>query len=376
MKNRSWSALIAVVACIGFASPPAVAEVDTAFSFTTVCDNNQEDGLLTRLPACSAGLQMPYRHNGKSLNNSHADVRKAIIVVHGLGGGGYALLDAIDVQIEDDELTDKVWLVGPQFVHGEGDGYLGWSENAEDGYATGRGPIKPTQTQAFGSYDVMDYFVKTIIDQSPGIKDVVIMGFSGGAALVHRYSMGTNIEQYRGADVRFRYVISNASDYIYLNDKRPGTRCESDDQYPYGLATPQSPAPPTPLFMRPLNNKAKLKRYAQKQRLFVVGEDDDSGGSFQCEERAQGAGRTLRAYFHEAHLRSAEVATMLDGISGATNAYFCGVENVAHQGGKMMASSVIKSFWQELNLRNGWSCWDAEVPFDACGCMRLADTID
>lgn len=100
------------------------------------------------------------------------------------------------------------------------------------------------------SFDFMDEIVRLLARKEvfPNLKTIVVAGHSAGGQFVIRYEMSNQIHDSVG--VRISYIVSNASSYAYVDDRRP-----TPSAVPGPIASsapgfvPAVPAVPLPTFL-------------------------------------------------------------------------------------------------------------------------------
>jgi pimeloyl-ACP methyl ester carboxylesterase len=264
------------------------------------------DGAVARLPVLATHV----------LNQGHADVTRAIIVIHGalrnaegsftamqhamtLAGeaGRHALILAPQFLSEVDAVRYPVPLDIPVWsVDGWKDGSL--SEIRRD----------DSTDRRVSSFAVLDALLQTLSDREhwPALDLVVLAGHSAGGQFVQRYAVAgrapTMLSHY---GIHTRFLVANPSSYLYFDERRPTeygfapfpqTRCRGFDHYKYGLEAPNSyVATQTPQSLR--------WHYARQQVIYLLGTlDADVAHPFldrSCAAEAQGPTRLARgqAYY-------------------------------------------------------------------------------
>jgi pimeloyl-ACP methyl ester carboxylesterase len=264
------------------------------------------DGAAARLPVLAT----------LALDQAHADVTRAIIVIHGalrnaessftamrqamtLAGeaGRHALILAPQFLSEVDAVRYPIPFDVPVWsVDGWKDGDL--SEIRRD----------DSTDQRVSSFAVMDALLQRLSDrkQWPALDLVVLAGHSAGAQFVQRYAAAGRAPtelNHRGIDTRF--FVANPSSYLYFDERRPTEhgfatfplkRCPGFDHYKYGLDDPNP-------YVATQTPHALMSHYAKQQVIYLLGSlDADAAHPFldhSCAAEAQGPTRLARgqAYF-------------------------------------------------------------------------------
>jgi hypothetical protein len=100
--------------------------------------------------------------------------------------------------------------------------------------ATGPAPVS--------SFDALDAIASRLADHRvfPNLRRLVIAGHSAGGQFVQRYAVvGRGMAALAHAGVSVRYVVANASSYVWFGEERPApsrsTVCGTVDRWAYGL---------------------------------------------------------------------------------------------------------------------------------------------
>lgn len=166
------------------------------------------------------------------------------------------------------------------------------------------------------SFEVTDRIIGDLVGRYPSIRDVLVVGNSGGGQFSHRYAILSRLEddlKAAGRPVRFTYLASNPSNYLYLDARRPSgsgvmtvppaaavKACPTYNSYGYGLEK--------------LNAYAKRstladisQRFLRRRIVFFVGTDDNDPDYYNldktCQAEMQGAQRLARSRNYWAHLQ-------------------------------------------------------------------------
>jgi pimeloyl-ACP methyl ester carboxylesterase len=264
------------------------------------------DGAAARLPVLAS----------RSLDQGHADVTRAVIVVHGAlrnaAGSFSAMQQAMTLA---GHAARRTLIVAPQFLSEVDTARYPipldvpvWSV---DGWKEGDlSEIRRDDStdRRVSSFAVMDALLQTLNDrqQWPALDWVVLAGHSAGGQFVQRYAAAgrapTVLSQH---GIHTRFIVANPSSYLYFDERRPTehgfvsfpqTRCRGFDNYKYGLraANPYI-ATQTPQALR--------AHYARQQVIYLLGSlDADAAHPFldrSCAAEAQGPNRLARgqAYY-------------------------------------------------------------------------------
>jgi len=241
-------------------------------------------------------------------------VTRAAIVFHGKGRnveGYYAALVAA-ARIAGAS-TSQTLTVAPQFLRNEDieahrlpKTYLHWHGG---GWSAGEPAEGPT---ALSSFEVIDALLAVLADSArfPHLREVVLVGHSGGGQLLNRYAVvGRGPAALASAGIHVRFVIANPSSFLYFDDERPlpdgsfapyqAASCPNFDRWRYGPAD-------APAYVTDTSAVAWQKReadYVAADVIYLLGEDDTDPEQVDldtsCAGEAEGPQRFARgtAYF-------------------------------------------------------------------------------
>ena len=185
----------------------------------------------------------------------------------------------------------------PQFMaepdmaaHGVPNDLLHWNITGwiDGEAATGPAPIS--------SFEALDAIVKRLADPAvfPNLRRLVIAGHAGGGQLVQRYAVvGRGAAALTNAGGAVRYVVANASSYLWFGEDRPvstsRTACSAVDRWRYGLAQP-------PVYVE--ETEGLEERYIARDVVYLLGEADVDPNhpllDKSCAAEAQGPNRYRR----------------------------------------------------------------------------------
>jgi hypothetical protein len=278
-------------------------------------------------------------------NAPQPDIVRAVIVVHGrLRNAADYYRTAQHARTEAKEAgvdPGSTLLIAPQFLstadaraHDAPPDLLSWKGNAWMGGAdavTGA-PVN--------SYAVLDAIARRLADRQrfPNLKTIVFAGHSGGAQVLQRYAIASEIPDtlaQEGIDVRF--VVANPSSYAYFDAQRPGAdgepaafdaaRCPGFNTWKYGMQA-------RPSFMLEQTPAELEARYAQRRIVYLVGGADNNPASVSldksCAAQAQGPQRFARAEGFFRYMQKRHPVGLNQEIHV--------VPGVAHDGPRMLTS--------------------------------------
>jgi len=192
------------------------------------------------------------------LDQRHADITRAVIVMHGALRNAEASFTAIQrAATSAGDAARHTLILAPQFLSEVDEVRYAipldvpvWSV---DGWKDGDlSEIRRDDStdRRVSSFAVLDALLQTLSDREhwPSLGLVVLAGHSAGAQFVQRYAAAGRapaILSHHGIQTRF--VVANPSSYLYFDDRRPvghsfapfvRTRCPTFDHYKYGLEIP------------------------------------------------------------------------------------------------------------------------------------------
>ncbi|MCB1124510.1 MAG: hypothetical protein KJT03_23355, partial [Verrucomicrobiae bacterium] len=268
-----------------------------------------------QIQAQSRTVSVPYLSN-VDLDVGSEAITRAIIPIHGLGSDPNGIYNRVrNAAQKIPGMTEKALILAPQMLErGEISGtidedlvYWWWNPY----WGSERVLVGPSEvSENLSSFTVLDQMIDHLLKASlfPNLEDIVIIGFSAGGQLVHRYAVSSPKETQARAtrDIHFRYVVMSPSSYVYLDNKRAisgttdtfaifdGAGCGSFNSYGYGLNnlySYHSENGMTPALMR--------QQYEKRFVFYLTGEADnnpnDSGLDKRCQALLEGAHRLERA---------------------------------------------------------------------------------
>ena len=264
------------------------------------------DGAAARLPVLTTHV----------LNQRHADVTRAIIVIHGaLRNAEGSFTSMQQAMALAGEAGRQAVIVAPQFLS-EVDAVrypvpLDVPVWSVDGWKEGDlSEIRRDDStdRRVSSFAALDALLQMLSDRQhwPALDLVVLAGHSAGGQFVQRYAVAghapTMLSQH---GIHTRFVVANPSSYLYFDTRRPTehgfapfpqTHCRGFDHYKYGLQAPNA-------YVAAQTPQALMSHYARQQVIYLLGTlDADAAHPFldrSCAAEAQGPTRLARgqAYY-------------------------------------------------------------------------------
>lgn len=191
---------------------------------------------------------------------------------------------------------------------------LAW-QSGIDSWPAGRDAVGPKtgRYKAKGaecsSYDVYDSLLKTFADKSrfPKLQNVYLVGHSGGANLISRFSQ--LYDDSVTDSLHLRFIIANAANQAYFTDARPWLNtdnCKEAFSWPYQLVNSDGKMPryvserfsPSASYAasRTANFSEDLRisqnvfeKWLERDVILLIGDEDTStSGTQSCMSKAQG----------------------------------------------------------------------------------------
>jgi pimeloyl-ACP methyl ester carboxylesterase len=245
------------------------------------------------------------------LDQEHADVTRAIIVIHGaLRNAESSFASMQQAATVAGEAGRHVLILAPQFLS-EVDAVrypvpLDVPVWSVDGWKDGSlSEIRRDDStdQRLSSFAVLDALMQRLSDrkQWPSLDLVVLAGHSAGAQFVQRYAAaGRAPTALSHHGIRTRFFVANPSSYLYFDERRPTDhgfatfpvrRCPGFDHYKYGLEAPNP-------YVATQTPHTLMSHYARQQVIYLLGSlDADAAHPFldhSCAAEAQGPTRLAR----------------------------------------------------------------------------------
>ena len=207
-----------------------------------------------------------------------------------------------------------------------------------------RGGIGPEiKKVSISAFEVIDDWLTQLTDPKlfPNLKNIVVVGHSGGGQFVQRYAMVGKFTPKRKLQIRF--VVSAPSSYAYSSGQRYNSRtkrfanprdsiikkCPRYNNWGYGLSAPYA-------YFSKVDPDLIVKRYAKRKVFYLCGSKDnnpnDASIGKSCGAMMQGRHRLERMQVFAAFLRSYYGKTIKE------NHRFSVIRGVGHYGKGTMTS--------------------------------------
>jgi pimeloyl-ACP methyl ester carboxylesterase len=255
---------------------------------STACDGR------VRLPG---GLRLKV-YRSFPLTERRPEITRAVLVVHGVSRTAGKNFNSMVAAASAAGVLGETLIVSPHFASADG-----WGESWKEG-----GPSATFGDSAISSFAAADHLIEVMTDPAvfPNVREVVVAGHSAGGQFTQRYAATSSIES-RRPSLRFRYVVTNPSSYVYLNGLRPSgpntfatpRRCSSYNEYKYGLEARNT-------YTSRLSAGAIRDQYAGRYVVYLLGaldnDDDAKDLDESCEADLQGTQRLARGTFYFNHM--------------------------------------------------------------------------
>jgi hypothetical protein len=258
----------------------------------------------------------------RSIDDGGSDVTRAVVVLHGTLRNADDYYRAIADGANTAGVAATTLLIAPQYLterdivtHSLPDPYIYW---AYMGWREGNNSLSSTthpRPWRISSFAVLDQILLRIAERFPNCRTVVVCGHSAGGQFLNRYAAGarahTTLKSVYGDSVR--YVVSNPSAYMYLDERRwtegssyrfvvPSAdsvaSCPSYDRYKYGLDSPNA--------YMDIGTNLLRSQYASRSVVYLLGGADTDPNSYylekNCESMFQGICRLQRGTVYYNHL--------------------------------------------------------------------------
>ena len=182
----------------------------------------------TATPDCTSqlpigdGSKFALYYRSYPLDIANAKIKRAMIIIHGAGrnANDYFVSGMASAFIAG--ALENTLVISPRFAGNQGTACkdplaaneIAWDcGNWKNGY-------EALNHKGVHSYDVLDELLKKIADPKifPNLKGIVVSGHSAGGQITHRYAAVNKVHE--SIRVPVRYVVSNPSSYVYLDNHR------------------------------------------------------------------------------------------------------------------------------------------------------------
>ena len=249
--------------------------------------------------ALGGGLFLP-AYTTHLLTAGDAAVTRALIVVHGNNRNPDNYFDSGVMAVANGGAAGTVVVVAPHFQTSDDDPAADEPFWSSAGWKRGNLSRPEGPTPRVSSYAALDRIVELLLDAGrfPALRQVVVAGHSAGGQVLHRFAATSGEEAAARAGVRFRYVVTNPSTYLYLGPEREGREgnftvpaggCEDYDDWHYGLGDRNS-------YADAVDADTIRARLVRRDVRILLGDADTLSASLDqsCGANLQGTNRYLR----------------------------------------------------------------------------------
>lgn len=307
-------------------------------------------------------------YSNHSFNDDMNGIKRVLLIQHGRARDGDAYYLAAEKLMRAlDSNPQETLLISPQFFSPEQlakDKLTGFPAWGSGGFAGGEDSVSPPASVS--SFQVYDDLLTMLTDAKrfPSLRKIVLAGHSGGAVLVQQFAVLNRVdEKVRAAGIEMRYIVANASAFLYFNEQRPSgggfaaydpARCPTYNDHRYGfnrIAGYAIDSSPRELF----------RRYMARDVVYLFGLDDTDPNhpalDKSCPARAQGPNRLERG---RGYLRHEEDVARSIPLAGRHRAFE--VIGVGHDQQGMFSSACGARLIFDA---------DASEPMNGARCMEM-----
>ncbi|MBB3698619.1 hypothetical protein KMW28_15320 [Flammeovirga yaeyamensis] len=222
-----------------------------------------------------------------------SQVTSVTVVVHGLGYDYQNQFQSMFNSVYDVGAISRTLVVAPFFSNNSADNNIKWTgavwrigQNSDDGQS---------------SFLLYEQFLKEYVldGKFPNLKTVLLSGHSAGGQFSQRYAALNNLEE-QYADITFKYMVSNPSSYLYINNQRysdadegfitpVASDCPEYNNYHYGLSNIQSFTD----YRSDLDSTEIVNNDIKRLVTYATGTEDLDNSDESCSANWQGGGSSI-----------------------------------------------------------------------------------
>ncbi|MDR3425727.1 MAG: hypothetical protein P4M13_11770 [Alphaproteobacteria bacterium] len=252
------------------------------------------------------------------LNESHAGILRAIIVIHDETRDANAALATLAALAGN--MNAAVMIVAPQFLlpsdvvgfadhlPDKGHDFAAWQIS---GWAAGDDSMPVPARPSVSSFTAIDLLLMYLSDRSifPDLREIVVAGFGAGANFTQRYAaLSRAADKVAQQNIDLRFVVAAASSYLYQTPVRPlggrkgfgrpnAAACPDYDAYPFGLQKLNT-------YARRVGSNAVKTDYALRFITYLNAGAENATAETVCAVALQGKNRAERADSYRLYLQS------------------------------------------------------------------------
>jgi len=265
-------------------------------------------------------VRTAYFESNHDLAVAGNDIRRVVVLVHGASRTNITF-ERVMEEVLARGLDTETLVFAPQFLieddvtaNALGPEALFWAGGWRQGDLS-----RDNGLGRISSFEVVDRVVRELVNNNPQVSDVVIAGHSAGGQYAQRFAAASRLQQDLEAlvaGIQVRYVPSNPSSTVYMNNRRrvagsveefavpDSTACPDYDEYRYGLSSGLNS------YVTAAGGADQVRaQYPSRDVRYLMGELDNDASSSSldrsCEANLQGAQRLERATIYYHHLRDA-----------------------------------------------------------------------
>jgi hypothetical protein len=253
------------------------------------------------------------------LDGDHAGITSAVIVIHDFMRDAPKMLSIVSTLAGTNNATTLI--VAPQFLLDfdiarlrarlpeNGRVFARWPL---DGWQNGGSSIAQAPGKPISSFTVVDLLLMYLSDKKsfPDMGTITVAGHGEGGDFVQRYAASGRAPEVIGAQgPPIRFLVADASAYLYLTDLRPrvnkpgfvtpdAASCPGFNAYPYGLDKLND-------YVQRVGATAIKLGYAARPITYLIGEKaavSDPLPDDSCAAALQGPNRVMRAANYDVYL--------------------------------------------------------------------------
>ena len=294
-------------------------------------------------------LSQPYFRN-LSLNDTHQNIKYAVIQIHGSPGGyAYEQYNNMVTALSTSGMQDSTVLIAPVFPWQDnidddnlGDDILYWSDSEWSSGDLSRNTQSNPRPFRISSYSTIDTIYHRLVENNPNLKRIVLTGHSSGSQMVVRYAAGGRApENLSETGVEFIYVPMNTSSFLYYNENRVldedaagfefgPSSCGSANQYRYGLDNLNQ-------YMESTGAETIIDNFQHANLTYLIAQYDFGGQTSTCARMTQGYSRLARTHIYFSYLNYFYGDTIFN------NHRMAEIPGASHDHGMMVFSECGKS---------------------------------